>query len=493
MNRRAFLRRVGMGTLMAGIYGASPYRSVSAMERPTLHTIHPEHIIGDVHPFFRAGRWYMYYLAPEFHSKLMISADLIHWQQTPITHTPRGPDDPELAPYYVLGVFRDEAATGFRTYHGWSAGNMHSHFSRDLLTWEYAPPSYRVLAQYQRYSSQRDPYVFWNDAEGQYWCVMTCKVKGIDDSHNGAVGFASSPDLQRWQGRGDLYFSGNIREPEVPQVFRIGERWYLLASVHTGETVGRPSYWVAEAPTGPWHMLTPDALDGQNLSAAQVGWDGARWLLFGWIPLTTFEAHGRYTWGGHLAFPREVFPLADGALGVRLEPGFGAAVRGPLVMADATARAVALSGGWSTGATLACAPQRGESVAELPGRYERIDLDLALAAGQDARKVGVRLADRYEIGLDVAPDGSSWSWYIGMPRGARTYARLPFRRDSERHTLRILVEEDMVELFADGRYSLCARLPSPIGSVPVRVFAEGGAATFDGVRLYRLHLPDEIV
>ncbi len=290
-----------------------------------LHYIHPEHIIGDVHPYFHDGRWYVYYLAPGFYSKLMTSSDLLDWEQVPISHTPPGADDPDLAPYYVLGVFRDEIGDVYRTYHGWTGSNMYSHTSTDLLHWDFAPLAYRVLAQYQRYSGQRDPYVFWNEAEQQYWCVMTCRVRGYDASQDGAIGYASSPDLQHWEGRGDLHFTGTTREPEVPQVFKIGETWVLLASIHTGVEVGKPSYWTSDSPTGPWTAHLPDSLDGGDLAAANVGFDGERWLLMGWIPLTTTAAHGRYTWGGHLAFPREVILMDDGSLGTRLEPGISAA------------------------------------------------------------------------------------------------------------------------------------------------------------------------
>jgi beta-fructofuranosidase len=198
--------------------------------------------------------------------------------------------------------------------------------------------SYRVLSQYQRYSSQRDPYVFWSEVEQQYGYVMTCRVKEYDDATSGAVGYATSIDLQHWERRGDLFFTGKMREPECPQVFCIGSKWYLLASIHTGTEVGKPSYWMSNHPAGPWSVGLPDSLDGSNLAAANVSFDGRRWLLLGWIPLTTTSAHGHYTWGGYLAFPREIIQFADGRLGTQLDPGISTAIRGELLFDAARER-----------------------------------------------------------------------------------------------------------------------------------------------------------
>ncbi|MHB8629423.1 MAG: glycoside hydrolase family protein [Aggregatilineales bacterium] len=211
MNRRELLKLLGLGTLsaaQAALLPVAPFLASSRAERHMLHYIHPDHPVGDIHPFFHSGTWYAFYLGPGFTSRLITSSDLLHWQEVALTHTPPNAENPELAPYYVLDVFQDPSGL-FRTYHGWSGGEMHSHISTDLTNWDFAPASFRVPAQLSRYSSQRDPYVFWNESESAYWCVMTCKTRDLGDDINGAVGFSSSTDLQHWQGRGHLYFPNN--------------------------------------------------------------------------------------------------------------------------------------------------------------------------------------------------------------------------------------------------------------------------------------------
>ena len=59
-----------------------------------LHFKPADHVLGDVHPFFREGECFLYYLKPgEFRSSLLRSRDLLHWREADVTHSPVKPDD----------------------------------------------------------------------------------------------------------------------------------------------------------------------------------------------------------------------------------------------------------------------------------------------------------------------------------------------------------------------------------------------------------------
>jgi len=457
-----------------------------------IHYKHPDHVFGDPHPFYHDRTWYLYYLGNGFTSRLVKSSNLLSWEEIPLTHTPRRAGDPDLAPYYAVFLFWDGAAKVFRTYHGWAQNIMHSQVSTNLWHWDFAPSSYDIPPQ-PRYSRQRDPFVFWNEDEQAYWCLMTCSVKGKSVGEAGAVAFASSKDLQTWESRGDLYFPGTIGEPEVPQMFKIGNKWYLLASILPTpiKRFGEPSYWVSDSPTGPWSAMVPGSLDGSNLNAGSIGFDGKRRLLFGWIPLTTIEAHGQLTWGGHLALPREVYQLPDGALGTRLEPEVGRRIRGEKLFPDGSKELRPETGSWRIAGEAVFEGPEDYGQATLPGTYARIDMDLTLVSGASNTLAGVMLTDTHlawpiEIALDRAA-----CRLVVMARWHRldrkVYSELPIASCEGIHRMRVIIEADIVEVFLDDRYSLAARIPNELRSASVHLFAEGASMTFRDVSVYSLN------
>jgi sucrose-6-phosphate hydrolase SacC (GH32 family) len=390
----------------------------------------------------------------------------------------------------VLGVFHDPVAGVFRTYHGGAHGFMYSHISTDLQNWDFAPSSYTIPPQ-PRYSQQRDPYVFWNDAEGTYWAIMTCKVRDVPDGRNGAVCFASSTNLQVWRGRGDLYFPGTIGEPEVPQVFRIRDKWYLLASIYANGRVGKPSYWVSDSPSGPWATMIPNSLDGSDLCAANVGFDGFRWLLFGWIPLTDVESHGYYTWGGHLALPREVYQLGDGGLGTRLERSVGMRVRGERLYPGNSPSVIAQVGFWTLSDNMIYAQAADYVRATLPGVYDRFDIECQLRPDPGNKRLGLIIANLGgSAGIEVALDIEHGRLVIQAEPDAgepKIFSELPIRLAAHPHHFRIIVEEDIVECFVDDRYSLAARVSKKLAGVILHLFAREGSAAFAGLKVYKLN------
>jgi len=449
---------------LAGFVALTTSAQAGADEARAVHFIPKNNALGDVHPFFENGTYYLFYLKPgEFESALVTSTNLLEWSEVNLRHT-AGASDEWLRPYYVLGVFRDHLTGAYRSYYG-CRNRMVGSSSTNLIEWSSAPPNESVPDQPDRYERQRDPYVFWNESERRYGCVMTCRLRNVPEARAGAVGYATSADLKTWQPVKDLFFPGDIGEPECPQLFPIGVRWYLLASIYD-RAVGKPSYWVSDAPTGPWQTRKPSSLDGKDLCAAQVGFDGRRWLLFGWIPLTASQP-GRQHWGGHLALPREVVQNADGSLSARLEPGVGAGIRGERVFALGAPRTVAAE----SGGTLA-----------LPSDLGPFDVETEFRVTRGCQRCGLRLGEPFRVVVDFEKQLLA----VEGPAG-ETVADLPVAvaPDSVRH-LRVVVDGDIVEAFLDDRYSLAARLPQHVSHAPSSLFVQSGSVTFEAVRVHRL-------
>lgn len=408
-------------TLIASLLLA-PLAALAA-EQLRLHFKPDDHALGDVHPFFHQGECFLFYLKPgKYDAMLVRSRDSLHWTPQPLTHAPVQADD-WMSPYFVLGVFRDEAAGLFRSFHGHAKGRMVSHTSRDLLHWECAPKDFHVpSADY--YERRRDPFVFWIPEQKRYGCVMTAWIKSRPKSRGGGISLATSPDLTQWTDRGIVLDLVDQDEPECPQMFRIGKRWYLLTSIYHRKSVGGAVYYTAGRPEGPWNF--GGKLDGKDLCAAQVGRDEkGRLLLYGWIPLTPATAEKQH-WGGHLALAREVYALPDGSLATRLAPDIANTLEklGWTSHQDSSRTFIESCRQFGASFTL---PSPGE----VPFRLSFAPLGLVQFSKDE-----IRICD---------PGEKCWSKLDVRWRG-----------DS---AVRVFVEEDRVEVFADDRYSLCARLP----------------------------------
>lgn len=122
--------------------------------------------------------------------------------------------------------------------------------------------------------AMRDPWVM-RDPDGEGWLMyFTARAPGIPEPNGGgAIGFATSPDLQEWALQ-EPVFTGGFGQLEVPQVFNVDGRWYCLfctaaehfskdeAEAIPGGPVTGTHYLTADDPRGPWRIAPGPFLDG---------------------------------------------------------------------------------------------------------------------------------------------------------------------------------------------------------------------------------------
>ncbi|MBO9604466.1 MAG: GH32 C-terminal domain-containing protein [Paenibacillaceae bacterium] len=487
--------------------GSSP----AAVKRTLLHYRPEAFAMGDVHPFYENGTYYLYYLKPNtYESLLAVSDDMINWSERKLTHGGLAP----FAAYYVLGVFKDGGL--YRSYYG-SQHRMKGSESADLLHWTNADFTYDIPGDVQTYpAGTRDPYVFHDPDIASYRMVATAyrtkEKSGIGSGLDAAIvlSTARSGDLTDWGPPVDLVRFPNrdvplakARDPEVAQMARIGDRWYLLASI-AGQSVhhvGKPTYWVGEAGTpidrDDWESKPAHSLDGEDLDAAQLFPSGDRWLLLGWIPQ---QAEGN-AWGGHLSFPREIVPLADGTLASRLEPAFGAAIRGRLLYgAASSAKIAAETGDWRIGPASASLHGTGSGTARLPGTYDRADVELEVTTSPTVSRAGLAIESRRTGSAEaeavyVTLDRTNRSIRVSKERdgagNGTVYSEIAVSPEAfdAAGKLRVAMEGDMLEIFLNDRYSLAARIPFALSVANIGIFASAGGAEFNNVRVYDLNAP----
>ena len=193
-------------------------------------------------------------------------------------------------------------------------GVMHA-VSRDLLKWEKVPED-TFYAPGDRFEPHdwRDPFVFRNEEAGEYWMLLAARLKTGPSRRRGCTALCASKDLKKWEVREPFWTPGLYYTHECPDLFRIGDWWYLVFSEFTDLT--RTRYRMSRSITGPWLTPAYDYFDARAFYAAKTASDGTRRYLFGWDPT---RAGGKdyhpWDWGGNLVV-HELKQESDGALSV---------------------------------------------------------------------------------------------------------------------------------------------------------------------------------
>lgn len=423
--------------------------------------------IGDVHPYYENGKLYLFYLKTDgnFSSALAISEDFLTYTDTELKHDNKLP----LNPYYVLNVVID--GEWYRSFYG--AGRiMASSRSRDLIHWEIGMETEDFMTLYQAANTYpcdgRDPYVFYDPDIGRYRLISTAYYTnaewGRGEGMDAALALSTSIDgtprqFEEKQKELLRFPDGYSGEPEVSQLMKIGDRWYLFVCMarRTEHFVGPVSYYIGDRGKTldeiDWTAKEEYFLTGEDLCAAQLVEVEGRHYLFGWIPQ---QARGN-AWGGSLNLPTEVYVSAeDGTLGTRLDPY----LYGLLFEEDA-------------GIVADSTKQLSGSIA-LQGEF-KIPQEPETAAEYGLRFTGCGNQDGYEVRAVVLPGEGLLKICSG---DGYVYSSIHVRQESGSGTVRLeaVLEDDILEIYYNGEAALCARLDAAFGDY--RAEAEGYAESF---------------
>ncbi len=272
------------------------------------------------------GLWHIYFLQadktlldPEMRHRNVsqahaVSKDLINWTHlgTCLTPSPQPAWDDWTT--WTGSVVKD----GEGLWHLFYTGTMHDlngmhqrighATSTDMHTWKRVGtglcldrigPNARYYEEYTpghwHDRAMRDPWVMRNP-DGDGWIMyFTARVPGRSEPNNGgAIGFATSPDLNTWTLQKPVYDGGDFGQLEVPQVFKHGAQWYMTfctsdfqwSSVYRAGNPETPvtgsSYLMAPTHLGPWTAAVP-FLDGRNpckrYASKIIERDSALWLM----------------------------------------------------------------------------------------------------------------------------------------------------------------------------------------------------------------------
>ncbi len=517
MDRRDFLQTMAAAPLLSAT-AITPLLSAAQQpaERPQAQTSHQRDFFyrpinawaADFIPFYAKGKYQLFYLLdwrdhPKFGEGtpwfLISTNDFVNFTEHGEI-LPRGTKEQQDL-YVFTGcvieangqyhIFYTGHNPHFRKQGKPEQGVMHA-VSDDLLKWKKVP-EHTFFAPPDKYEPHdwRDPFVFWNEEAGEYWMLLAARFKTGIPRRRGLTALCASKDLVNWEVREPFYAPNLYFTHECPDLFKIGDWWYLVFSEFTDLVQTR--YRMSRSLKGPWLTPKRDSFDARAFYAAKTASDGRRRFIFGWDPSREeSKDYHRWNWGGNLVV-HEVHQAKDGELYVTVpdtvDQAFNKQARfsldtkvGDLKISDSEVQVNAQ--GSFAAAAAGLMPDRCKIETTIQFEPNTRGCGLMLRASDDLESV-------YYVRLEPQNNRLVFdSW----PRGTHhpiTSADGPFMLDLERQIelnpnqpveLKVFVDGTVAVIYAAGKIALSTRLYNlPKGKWGV--FVNEGSARFRNLKL----------
>ncbi|MEZ3143092.1 GH32 C-terminal domain-containing protein [Halobaculum sp. MBLA0143] len=441
--------------------------------RPAYHFAPPANWLNDPNGLIRwNGTYHLFYQynpAGPFHDTIhwghAVSDDLLRWEDRPVALSP-DPDGPDRDGCWS-GCAVSDGGTATLLYTGGRGREQLPCLAvaadDGLDGWRKDPDNPIIDSAPETLAVTRSPdweaefrdHCVWR-ADGRWYQLIG---SGVADGRGAALLYESD-DLREWEYVGPLLVGEGPRGApvwECPELLRFGDGGSLL---HVSDE-DRVAFFFgrADLETPAFRVRERGLLDHGDFYAPQSLWDDEhdRYLTWGWIPETRDEpAQWDAGWSGLLSLPRVVTPAVDH---VRQEPA--AEVERLRAERLAGVETTLTDGDYERlcrGAAVEVA-----ATVELDGANEAGLVVAESVAG--AERTPVRYTGD-EVVVDRTASGDD---------GATESLSMPV--DDGPLELRAFLDGSVLELFADQRRCLTARLYPSADSDRLSVFARGGAAT----------------
>ena len=350
--------------------------------------------------------------------------------------------------------------------------------STDRETWTKIPEDTFFSPDNYSKDDFRDPEVFWVEEEQCYWMLIAAR----ENSLGGVVARYTSEDLKTWEFCGPIYSPMNQYMLECPDLFPMGEKWYLT---YSWDCV--TYYAVGDSMLGPFTAPRDNVLDGNGFifyAAKTALLDGNRYLC-GWLGRSALSSDsGLYQWAGSM-LNHQLLQNEDGTLGVRAPETFA-----QYFNADKPFRAAAKQGTVKIKKnTVTLSAKEGEqALADMGTRAPTmlLECDVTLDengcagfafGGTASDPVYTALCLDAKEGL-LHYEGYEITELSDYPPAA--YTRFDFSKTGTHHVT-LVCENEIVVLYVDNLKALSTRIRHSIDGAHIGLFADGCGATFSNI------------
>lgn len=444
----------------------------------------------DFIPFYDSGIFHLFYLFD--HRNTEKYGEGIAWYKVETTDflhfTDKGEmicrgtkDDPDLFAFtgsviYALGQYHI-FYTGHNTYihtHGYQNECIMHAVSSDLDHWTKIPEdTFPAPAGYDK-CDFRDPFVYFEDSSNLYYMLLCARSTAPDNGiRTGETIRMKSADLKTWEFDTSIYAPGAFQTHECPDLFQIGDKWYLIFSEYSDRNV--TCYRISDTPSGPWVKPANDTFDGRAYYAAKTASDGVNRYLFGWVPTRMEDRDsGSWMWGGNLVV-HQLFQNEDGTL--RVAP--------PRQLLDHFQSEQSVIARLSVSAKDRCIIKTIHQ--QMPSAYH---CSFTVTPGQHCDQFGILFArdsaaDRaYAFRFDLAADCLSVNRFPCFPQNEfATYMLTRPLPKAAQYRVHLFVDKDIAIVYVNDSIALSVRVCDTHAS-GLGLFVSNGEADFTNVAVH---------
>jgi beta-fructofuranosidase len=273
----------------------------------------------------------------------------------------------------------------------------------------------------------RDPQILRTD-DGYIMLVGARK----ENEEESAIVYYESQDLENWTFKGDFYTSKDLYFMECPDVFELGNKYYMVFSWNNVVY-----YRVADSFFGPWEKPEIDTFDGNGFYAAKTcEYNGKRYLI-GFHDRKKRESDSlSYTWAGSVLV-YELRQLEDATLGVCMPEQYNEYFSKEIFSAETADKSLDLG--------------------QVPNTcHLSFDLTLEDDGRCELSFANSELNEEYKISVDNAEDNISYNAFPNF-QAMKLEAGKTYKTD-------VVVEKDIVVIYVDGNKALSNRIYAAQGA-----------------------------
>lgn len=201
--------------------------------------------------------------------------------------------------------------------------------SKDLYVWEREEggnypleirgPHYETsVDEGRQWVSFRDPYFYIDEETGARLLLASGRVKHGPIIRRGCVAMAREVSPDKFEFLGPLHKPGLYDDVEVPNLFKLGDRYYLIGSIREDTKI---HYWHSTRLEGPYENFYDNVLLPFGNYAGRVCRNGGRPLLFCFFARTEV-INGREITKKVLPPPKELVQGRSGRLRLKSTSAF---------------------------------------------------------------------------------------------------------------------------------------------------------------------------